>query len=146
MSKITKFQGPTRWLSNFEYVFVRMSDGITYPSTEHAFQAQKTLDMGERSRIASLQTPRQAKDAGQLVELRADWETVKFDVMLEATRRKFERSRRHRQLLIETGDAELIEGNTWGDTIWGVCDGVGENHLGRILMKVRAEILAETEE
>lgn len=40
----------------------------------------------------------------------------------------------------KNGDAELIEGNTWGDRIWGVCDGVGENRLGKILMRVRAEM------
>jgi predicted NAD-dependent protein-ADP-ribosyltransferase YbiA (DUF1768 family) len=32
---------------------------------------------------------------------------------------------------------ELIEGNWWGDTYWGVCNGVGENHLGKLLMKIR---------
>ena len=41
--------------------------------------------------------------------------------------------------LINTGDAILIEGNTWGDTYWGVCDGVGENRLGKLLMEVREE-------
>ena len=40
-------------------------------------------------------------------------------------------------LLETTGDEELIEGNHWGDVFWGVCKGVGENHLGKILMKVR---------
>lgn len=42
--------------------------------------------------------------------------------------------------LVATKDAELIEGNTWGDRIWGVCDGIGENRLGKILMRVRAEM------
>ena len=39
-----------------------------------------------------------------------------------------------------TGDAELVEGNTWNDTYWGVCNGVGHNHLGKILMQVRQEL------
>ena len=39
--------------------------------------------------------------------------------------------------LIDTGDAELIEGNWWGDKFWGVCEGEGENHLGKLLMEVR---------
>ena len=39
-----------------------------------------------------------------------------------------------------TGDAELIEGNNWGDTFWGVCNGVGENHLGKLLMARRAQL------
>uniref|UniRef100_UPI00345E83CD NADAR domain-containing protein n=1 Tax=uncultured Duncaniella sp. TaxID=2768039 RepID=UPI00345E83CD len=46
--------------------------------------------------------------------------------------------------LIATGDAELVEGNYWHDTVWGVCDGVGENHLGKILMRVREELKNST--
>lgn len=47
-----------------------------------------------------------------------------------------------RRLLLATGEAELIEGNTWGDTYWGVCHGVGQNHLGCLLMKIRGELNA----
>lgn len=42
-------------------------------------------------------------------------------------------------MLLKTGDEELVEGNTWGDTFWGVCKGKGRNELGKILMKVREE-------
>ena len=42
--------------------------------------------------------------------------------------------------LLTTGDAKIVEGNTWGDTFWGVCGGVGENHLGKVLMRIRAEL------
>ena len=48
----------------------------------------------------------------------------------------------YRQRLLDTGDRELIEGNTWGDRFWGVCRGEGENKLGRILMRVRDELRA----
>lgn len=53
---------------------------------------------------------------------------------------KFMQNKNLAQLLIETGDATLIEGNTWGDRVWGVCDGVGENRLGKILMQIRAKM------
>ena len=42
-----------------------------------------------------------------------------------------------KEKLLATGDAELIEGNTWNDTYWGVCRGKGKNHLGKIIMEVR---------
>jgi len=42
-----------------------------------------------------------------------------------------------RKLLLDTGGQYIQEGNTWGDRFWGVCNGIGENHLGYILMKVR---------
>lgn len=44
-----------------------------------------------------------------------------------------------RKLLLDTGNAKLIEGNTWNDTFWGVCRGKGQNNLGLILQKLRAE-------
>ena len=48
-----------------------------------------------------------------------------------------------RTKLLETDDAELIEGNTWGDTYWGTCSGIGQNHLGKLLMKTRFKIRAQ---
>ncbi len=56
---------------------------------------------------------------------------------------KFTRHFDLREKLLATGDRKLVEGNTWGDTFWGVCRGNGKNHLGKILMKIRAELQAE---
>ena len=113
---------------------------MTYPSVEHAYQSAKTLDKSERKRIAALPTPADAKRAGRALKLRDDWEQVKFDVMETCVRSKFTTHGDLRAKLLATGDAELIEGNDWGDTIWGQVNGVGENRLGKILMKVRAEL------
>ena len=44
------------------------------------------------------------------------------------------------ELLIGTEDVELVESNNWNDTFWGVCNGKGKNHLGKILMEVREEL------
>lgn len=135
---IDHFSGETRWLSNFELVDVEF-EGIIYPSSEHAFQAAKSLDVRERRQIAALRTPREAKTAGRMIKLRPDWESVKIDVMRTILREKF--SERHpelRERLRMTGDQKLVEGNTWHDTFWGVCDGRGQNWLGRILMEIRS--------
>lgn len=45
-----------------------------------------------------------------------------------------------RSQLLSTGTAELVEGNWWNDRYWGVCNGRGENHLGKILMRIREEL------
>jgi predicted NAD-dependent protein-ADP-ribosyltransferase YbiA (DUF1768 family) len=58
--------------------------------------------------------------------------------MEEILRMKFA-DERLRDKLTSTAPVELVEGNWWGDTFWGVCKGVGENHLGRLLMKIRDE-------
>jgi predicted NAD-dependent protein-ADP-ribosyltransferase YbiA (DUF1768 family) len=55
-------------------------------------------------------------------------------------REKFTRHAPLAELLVATGDLDLVERNRWRDTFWGVCNGIGENHLGRILMIVRAEL------
>jgi ribA/ribD-fused uncharacterized protein len=137
--KIAAFQGPYRFLSNFWPATVEF-EGLTYPTVEHAYQSAKTLDRAERRRIAALPTPSDAKKAGRALPLRSDWEAVKFDVMEQCVRYKFTHNAELRSALIATGDAYLEEGNDWGDRVWGVYQGVGENRLGRILMKVRADM------
>lgn len=138
MSEINSFSGEYRFLSNFYDAEVEY-DGKTYPSTEHAFQAAKTLNYAERNTICNARTAGQAKKLGRIVKLRDDWESIKYDVMLEVVRKKFKHSDLAEKLLA-TGSAELIEGNTWNDTIWGVCNGRGKNWLGHILMQVRDEL------
>lgn len=135
---ITDFRGPYRWLSNFQTVDVEL-DGFFYPTTEHAYQAAKTLDPTQRSVVRDAESPGKAKRLGQKLNLRPDWEDVKVTIMLDLQRQKYRRADL-REKLLSTGDAELVEGNTWGDRFWGVCDGEGLNWLGRLLMRVRDEI------
>jgi len=139
--RIAEFQGQYRFLSNFWPAEVHF-EGLIYPSSEHAYQAAKSLDPAERKRIAALPTPSAAKKAGAALKLRPNWDSEKFKVMETVVRDKFTRNADLRAKLLATGDAELIEGNTWDDRIWGVCEGKGENRLGKILMQVRAELRA----
>jgi ribA/ribD-fused uncharacterized protein len=138
-TKITSFDGEYRFLSNF-YPAKVTHDGIEYPTTEHAFQAAKSLHFGERWELSRLPTPGQAKRAGRQNKLRADWEQAKDQIMLELTILKFVNHRKLKEQLLATGTAELIEGNNWGDTYWGVCNGQGTNVLGKILMLVRGQL------
>lgn len=140
MDAIRGFFGPYRYLSNFYPAPIQGPDGITYPTSEHAFQAAKTNDTLVRKAISRLATPGQAKRAGRTVELRPDWDSVKLDFMYHIVSAKFSQNPDLAAALIETGDMLLEETNRWGDTYWGVCNGKGENHLGRILMRVRSEL------
>jgi ribA/ribD-fused uncharacterized protein len=141
---ISEFSGKYRFLSNFYPSVVRF-EGMNYPTVEHAFQAAKTADPDERANIYYAASPGQAKRLGRQVALRDDWEDVKLTIMLDLLRSKFAH-RGIRAQLAATGERELIEGNYWGDTFWGVCEGKGENHLGKLLMKVRDEIHEAYEE
>lgn len=134
---ITRFNEYNRFLSNFWPVKI-VVDGVEYPSVEHAFQASKTLSLPDRFTIKGISGPGQAKRFGRTVPVRPGWDVMKVGVMLGLLRQKFS-DPTLRTRLLDTGDAELVEGNWWGDTYWGVCKGVGENMLGKLLMKVREE-------
>jgi len=142
---IDSFSGEYRFLSNF-YPSTIYIDGICYPTVEHAFQAAKTRDEFERRRIAIARTPAKAKSLGRKVRLRKDWESVKVAVMKRCVELKVESHADLVELLLATGTAKLIEGNTWNDTFWGVCGGRGKNQLGKILMRVRTKLAANVEE
>ena len=114
-------------------------EGQRYPSAEHAFQAVKSLDLDDRIAMSVCRSPEEAKKAGRVVNLRPDWEDVKVGYMHNILRAKFEDPELAQQLR-DTGDAQLIEGNSWGDTFWGMCNGEGQNTLGTLLMLVRKEI------
>jgi len=144
-SRVDRFAGEHDFLSNFYPSPVEL-DGMEFPTVEHAFQAAKTLDSTQRHNVQAAKTPAAAKRMGRRIKCRNDWYDVSLAIMESLIRQKFARYPELRDRLIATGDAELIEGNTWNDTFYGaVWDGkknewVGENHLGRILMKVRDEL------
>ena len=142
VTAIDRFAGKHEFLSNFHPSPIEV-DGILYPTVEHAFQAAKTDDPEEKRTIAAAATPSKAKQKGRKVTLRPDWEKVKVGIMEGLVRMKFEAHTKLRRQLLATGHTELVEGNTWNDRYWGVCQGEGRNELGKILMKVRAELAGE---
>jgi hypothetical protein len=81
-----------------------------------------------------------AKKLGRKCTIREDWDYIKLGIMDQILRAKFEQNPNLMAKLKATAPKELVEGNTWGDTYWGVCRGRGENHLGRLLMKIRDDL------
>ena len=139
---ITEFQGRYRWLSNFWRVDI-LFEGCVFPSVEHAYQAAKFTDDDFRAKFVTGKglTPGEAKRLAKVHEdrIRVSWDQEKVDVMYNLLRKKFAQPYL-RKMLIQTGNAELVEGNHWGDTFWGVCRGEGKNMLGRLLMLIREEL------
>jgi ribA/ribD-fused uncharacterized protein len=136
---ITAFRGRWTKLGNYSLGVV-FYKGHAYQSVEHAYQAQKSLDPAIQKMIRDQPTPATAKKIARSVVLRPDWEVVKLPIMLDLLREKFSQEP-ERSILIATADEDLVEGNWWNDRFWGQCPvGNGENWLGRLLMKVRAEI------
>lgn len=134
---ITSFTGPYRYLSNFYIepdgtcveVEYQAAKHIDYPRSPQSAQSVLSLFDGLG--------PSNARRLGRTLPLRPDWDRIKLDIMFSLVCEKFVDHGHLGRALLDTGDEELIEGNHWHDTYWGVCDGVGENHLGKILMRVR---------
>ncbi|MEO0564923.1 MAG: NADAR family protein [Chloroflexota bacterium] len=145
---IDHFRGKYDFLSNFYPSDVEM-DGVTYPTVEHAYQAAKSPDHEKRMKIAQIATPKGAKAAGRRIKQPDNWFEINLDLMHDLVQQKFTRHPDLRDKLLATGDAKLIEGNTWNDRFFGMVrdkktgEWVGENHLGQILMAVRADLQTE---
>lgn len=139
---IAHFTEEHRYLSNF---FIE-PDGST---VEHEFQAAKTRDLFEKLEILRAPTPRDAKRLGRNVALRPHWDDLRIGEMSSLVLRKFFDHPGLAKALLATGDQQLVEGNHWHDNFWGKCHChrcenfslVGHNHLGLILMDVRAVLL-----
>lgn len=138
---ISSFTGEHEFLSNFYPAEVRRF-GLIFPTVEHAYQAAKCHDLNDVCRFLNATTPGAAKRLGQTVEKRTDWSDIKLVVMLNLNTQKYQDEILREKLLATMGHT-LVEGNTWGDTFWGVCGGVGSNHLGKILMDIRERIFNE---
>ena len=141
-SCLANFHTPsTRFLSNFSPARVVLS-GETYATTEHAFQAAKTDDPAQVAAIQRAQTPADAKRLGRTVTLRLDWKEKELGVMADLISQKFRDATLARRLA-DTGYAVIVEGNTWYDTTWGICDKQGTNLLGLLLMAVRSNTVID---
>ena len=133
--------------SNFSYHGFEL-DGEYWQTTEHYFQAQKFPKTAHCDQIRQAKTPKDAAKMGRdrSRPLRKDWEQVKDDIMRKAVLRKFETHLEIREILLATGEEEIVE-NSPIDYYWGCGkDGSGKNRLGQILMEVREILRKRTPE
>jgi ribA/ribD-fused uncharacterized protein len=149
LKTINGFLGEYRFLSNFWPCYV-MYEEMVFPTAEHAYQAAKVADHEVKIKIKNCPTPAEAKDFFETHKISPDpgWTIEKkLVIMEELLVIKFcGKEPLLTRALLDTGDADLVEGNTWNDTFWGVCNGSGENHLGRLLIKVRGDLFRQKEE
>lgn len=124
-------------------------DGVSWPTSEHYFQAQKFLghpDLMERVRQAERPSDAAALGRDRSLPLRSDWEAVKEDVMRTALRAKFTQHPELGDLLRGTGSAPLVE-HTANDRYWADGgDGSGKNRLGVLLMELREALTPDPQQ
>lgn len=143
---IEDFTGEYAFLSNFADIPAAFA-GTVYPTGEHAFQAAKSVHPQYREKVLRAPTPSKAKLAGRSVQLRDNWDEIRFSVMAQVVADKFTRDATVGELLLGTGHQVLMESTTWHDNVWGTCvcgrpacRKPGLNYLGVILMSVRESI------
>ena len=142
---IRGFRGKYYFLSNFSNYPVEY-EGVFYPTSEHAFQAAKFNNIEYRKQICNASTPGEAKGLGRSRKfpVRKHWDDgLAIQAMSQIIANKFRNNPELKDLLLETGDAILVETNDWNDDVWGdstTTETAGRNQLGIILMTVRASL------
>jgi ribA/ribD-fused uncharacterized protein len=122
-------------------------DGKRWPTSEHYYQAQKFTDAELQTKIRKAEKPVITKKLADKHRdrIRPDWDAVKDQVMYRVVRRKFELHAALRELLLATGEEEILEDAPNHDAYWGIGqDGNGQNKLGKIIERIRAELRAGT--
>ena len=137
---IQEFTGEYFFLSNYYDPCVVHYAGYKFRNSEAAYQAAKCP---RHMWMFQMLSPDASKWLARKLTIRSDWEKVKTNIMYDVCWAKFTQHPELRDKLLATGTRELIEGNTWGDRVWGTVDGVGENRLGKILMKIRDKLANE---
>lgn len=139
---INSFRGYHAWLSNMYDCNIEFM-GHKFKSVENAYMfAKRPNDEEWLSKCLSM-SPGDVKKASRFISVREDWESVKLSVMYELLKQKFTQEPFRTDLLNTRGE-NIVEGNRWNDTFWGVdvkvTPNVGENWLGRLIMDIRTKL------
>jgi ribA/ribD-fused uncharacterized protein len=123
-----------------------MFQGVAYASAEHAYQAARARDPAVRAWLMAAPSPElvaAAGDALPLDDIAPDWAVFHVPLMERIVRAKFVEHGDLRRLLLSTGTAKIVEWAPEDSAIarfWGEYEGVGENTLGVMLMRLRDEL------
>ena len=141
MRCVTRFRGRYGFLSNFYECEPFEYNGIWFTNVEAFFQSQKSKYIDDQKLFENISGV-EAKKLSKTLFIRDDWDKIRLRVMRYGIRRKFEDTYL-KELLMNTGDIKLYEGNWHGDSYWGVClrTKKGYNKLGEMLMEKRTDFL-----
>jgi len=141
-----RFRDDYFFLSNFYPCDVKIEGDLTgtgsdivFPSSENAYHYFRSDNPKTKEKFIT-HTPLGAKKLAKRCKAKPNWDDIKLGVMYYVVKQKFIQNPDLAAKLISTGNEMLIEHNWWRDTFWGVCNGIGENNLGMILMRIRAEL------
>lgn len=153
------------WMSNF-YPCKFISNGVEFNCSEQYFMKKKQEQFDPdnvilANDIIETKSPAVAKKLGRQVKNYDEvvWASLRYNIMLDAVRLKMQYNFDLKEKLISTYPKQLYEASHF-DKIWGIGKSVskvkseyqesnsfksnGLNLLGKVLMDVREEIIADS--
>ena len=124
-------------------------EGVTFATTEHAYQAGKARRPEVREWLMAAPSPALLAMAAHGLyqwDVTPSWSRIKFDRMRGVLQAKFTQHDDLRKLLLSTGSARLVESATVDNAVnrlWGEVNGVGKNMLGELLMELRGQLAGQ---
>jgi ribA/ribD-fused uncharacterized protein len=121
-------------------------EGVAYASAEHAYQAFKAREPAVRAWLMAAPSPELVAVAGDALppdDVVPDWPETHVPLMERIVRAKFLEHGDLLRLLLSTGTAKIVEWAPEDSAVarfWGEYEGVGENTLGVMLMRLRDEL------
>lgn len=148
------FRGDRSIFSNF-FPAPMIVDDVEYSSVEQYFQYEKATQCGDENqarKIMNKSNPWYIKFAGKKVEETAEWKKNRLYTLHKGIFAKFDQNAPLKQALLNTAGLELYEATTdlfyacgidLDSPKWLTGDWPGQNVTGKVLMKVRRELLEE---
>lgn len=133
-----KFRDKYSFLSNMYYTDIPY-EGLVYPSVENAYQASKCVNEVDKIPFQTY-TPVEAKKAGKKVQMKENFNDNRIKIMQELIDIKFINNINLAEKLVSINEP-IVEENTWNDTFWGVCNGIGDNNLGKCLENTKQRLM-----
>ena len=122
-------------------------DGAEWPSVEHYYQGMKFEEGEVRESIRCAEHPAMAQKLAKANKklIRKDWSQVRQVMMTRVVYTKCRTYQAVADLLLSTGDQQIVETSMY-DYYWGCGrDGRGHNTYGKVLMSVRDKLMQERE-
>src|ERR1043165_1067655 len=121
--------GEYGWLSNMTEVPIPYK-GKLFRSVENAYMWEKAPHLIDWLDFCLNNPPNICKKESKKLPIREDWEAVKLKIMYDLLWLKFGQEP-FKGKLLATGNQNIIEGNYWKNTFWGMDlkqnPNVGEN-------------------
>jgi ribA/ribD-fused uncharacterized protein len=113
---------------------------MTWACSEQAYMYYKSTDKSYQKAIRRATNPYDAKRLGRQVDLRPHWDDMKYEIMYNVVLAKFSQNSELEAILLSTGTLPIHE--NCKDPWWGGGPKFpsGKDWLGKILMRVRAEL------